>query len=88
MSAHKGVGGRGGRWARSYSSKWRVEPRGEIIGLYWLLSGRKKNRKHLLNFMSPYIHLPLIFVKPGSSQARHLNLSQHLGRMSVKTSLE
>jgi len=35
----RGAGGRGGRWARGYTSKWRVESRDEIIGLYWLLCG-------------------------------------------------
>jgi len=34
MTAHKGVGDKGGRWARGYTSKWLVEFRDEIIGLY------------------------------------------------------
>jgi len=38
-SAHKEVEGGGRRWARGYTSKWEVESRDEIIGLYWLFSG-------------------------------------------------
>jgi len=34
MNAHKGVGSGGGRWARGYTSKWKVESRDEIVGLY------------------------------------------------------
>jgi len=30
---------RGGRWARGYTSQWRVESRDIIIGLHRLLSG-------------------------------------------------
>jgi len=74
-SAHKGVGGGGGRWARAYTSKWRVESRYEIIRLYWLLSGlytAKTTQKTFANYMSPCIHLPLILVKPGPSQAMQI----------------
>jgi len=35
MSAHKEVGGRGGRWASGYISKWQVKSRDKIIGVYW-----------------------------------------------------
>jgi len=39
VSAQKGVGGGGGRWARGYALKWRVESRDKIIRLYWLFGG-------------------------------------------------
>jgi len=34
MSAHKGVGGGDGRWARGYASKWQVKSRDKITGLH------------------------------------------------------
>jgi len=67
MSAHKEVGGRGGRWARCYSSKWPVKSRDEIISY---LYAAKTTQKHLTNCMSPCTCLLLILMKPGPSQGQ------------------
>jgi len=78
-----GVGGR--RWARGYTSKWRVESRDEIIELYWLLSGwytENNNIENIYELMQQFTTDSQVL---HNAKYHHLSLSE---KMSVKTSLE